>query len=861
MGNTNTKESRGSEIPFTPRNHEITGAKSQSANHDDRDRDRSHTSRSERGSRNETMTIGVSLGSNSAGSERRESKQEREAKKLEKERQIRIVEREKSLREENVDGGYLVTMGIYTGIEDFNKVIVRKLIIERKMAPFWRGLNEISDAWTENQLIAACRGLPIPASDDVSQGKNTSDISSNTLIAEKSSQEATAQKSLVLDSTLSDTFTIPSIIDTFPDAVQKSPLFPSSPTLSSSLNRTQPETLVPLTNPSQNSFISDYGFQEVYLPNDPYINGKAIEVFLYSDTVDCPICFLSYPQYLNKTRCCDQPMCSECFVQIKRPEPHPPEHHDNDLITQRAAVTDLELLVSEPACCPYCQQPDFGVTYEPPSFRRGLSSTNIAEDFLELGYDASTSLSFNSGSMLSPSHSPNPQKRRTYSLSADAQTVVTIDRIRPDWAIKLANARSHLARKSAAATALHTAAYLMNNPGSDNRSFAFRSNRMGRGRSGDSPSASGNSMSAQRNDGNGITTAQDHKIQTQKEQQLSEAQARRNRVRDIEELMMVEAIRLSLATEEERKKNAEKEAAKEAKKIFKEVKKREKKERKSVYGGVGGSASGSALSVNLPRLGKRRGNSVASIFHREVIHDDTEGSQPKGKAVDCQPTGILDSFSPTHLTRANTTNWIPHPTRNLENQTSTIADEKRGTSPLAIARRFHPLKFGKNSSTHISTLDDMSPSSLPNHLDGRGFTPSFDTTSINGKFTKRDSTSHLENAGNIDPEFKPKFQSIPALMSEKSGLKTKRGTPSLNDESSQQSSYKSRQASVEDNISGRKLGISTSYQVDKANIVSGLSDVIQDMNPQVIITPGSPEQVGDGGKGEQQLCEILAQRP
>jgi hypothetical protein len=57
----------------------------------------------------------------------RETKQEREARKAEKERQARLKERERSMREESVDGGFLVTLGTYTGPEDFNKTIVRQL--------------------------------------------------------------------------------------------------------------------------------------------------------------------------------------------------------------------------------------------------------------------------------------------------------------------------------------------------------------------------------------------------------------------------------------------------------------------------------------------------------------------------------------------------------------------------------------------------------------------------------------------------------------------------------------------------------------------------------------------------------------
>lgn len=59
--------------------------------------------------------------------EHRETRQEREARRLEKERIARAKERERSIREEHVDGGFLVTMGTYTGTEDFSKPVVRQL--------------------------------------------------------------------------------------------------------------------------------------------------------------------------------------------------------------------------------------------------------------------------------------------------------------------------------------------------------------------------------------------------------------------------------------------------------------------------------------------------------------------------------------------------------------------------------------------------------------------------------------------------------------------------------------------------------------------------------------------------------------
>jgi hypothetical protein len=60
---------------------------------------------------------------------RRETKQEREARKLEKERTARLKERERSMKEEHVDGGYLVTQGVYVGTEDYNKPVVRQLMV------------------------------------------------------------------------------------------------------------------------------------------------------------------------------------------------------------------------------------------------------------------------------------------------------------------------------------------------------------------------------------------------------------------------------------------------------------------------------------------------------------------------------------------------------------------------------------------------------------------------------------------------------------------------------------------------------------------------------------------------------------
>lgn len=76
------------------------------------------------------LTMGSQAERDMAGLEnRKETRQEREARKLEKEKVAREKERERSVREESVDGGFLVTQGVYTGLEDYNKPVVRQLMV------------------------------------------------------------------------------------------------------------------------------------------------------------------------------------------------------------------------------------------------------------------------------------------------------------------------------------------------------------------------------------------------------------------------------------------------------------------------------------------------------------------------------------------------------------------------------------------------------------------------------------------------------------------------------------------------------------------------------------------------------------
>lgn len=144
MGNNSTKESRGAEVDH--RHHHRAGPQTLdplgTSSHASQDSHRpTSRQRNARTSRPDLAFLGI--GGNNGGPsnppdapfERRETKQEREARRLERERIAREKERERSMKEEHVDGGYLVTMGIYTGVEDFNKAIVRQLQVRRRQLP------------------------------------------------------------------------------------------------------------------------------------------------------------------------------------------------------------------------------------------------------------------------------------------------------------------------------------------------------------------------------------------------------------------------------------------------------------------------------------------------------------------------------------------------------------------------------------------------------------------------------------------------------------------------------------------------------------------------------------------------------
>lgn len=386
---------------------------------------------------------------------------------------------------EAVDGGYLQPHGVYSGAHDFDYPIVRKLMLDRRLAPFYKGLQDYKKKWTNAELLEAVKGSPLPSSD--------------------SSPADIALKNGINDRKLSHVASGSSIKSN-----------------SSSSNNVSVNTTTP---PSSDCVISD-----------------AELIALYRDVIECPICFLFYPNRLNLTRCCEQPICTECFVQIQRKPPHYPEEDEefSGTLDEREAHNQQKQmekeLISVPACCPFCMTPEMGITYTPPRVRTGLASakgkllsivneSTLSSDSIAITDDDKISGEEN---VLVSSNQDRPATslERRGSLAATNPEVVTTDQIRPEWALRLAAARAYTARKSATASAIHASAF-------NSQALA----NQGDSRSGSSSSGTSAGAGASRRATRSMVVDVNPRLQ------------------ELEEMMLMEAIRLSMLEEERRTTN------------------------------------------------------------------------------------------------------------------------------------------------------------------------------------------------------------------------------------------------------------------------------------------------------------------
>ncbi|CAG8717642.1 2815_t:CDS:2 [Acaulospora morrowiae] len=327
--------------------------------------------------------------------------------------------------EETVDGGQLVPHGIYKGPQDWDVRCVRRLIIERKLAPFYKGLADYDESWDEVTLTT--HNLP---------------------------KNGEVKKSGAFNGELH---------------TQGNQVLRRSATLNT---------------------VGTAKGKEVSTT-------KSLEAQLYKGAAECPICFLYYPRNINHSRCCDQPICTECFVQIKRPE---------------SGTLGAN---NSPAVCPFCVEPNFGVCYKPPPFSAGIGSENMPNAIHNFNIPPLPTSSSSSSLNV-----PEGGKTRRRSVSHKNPDVVTTDQIRPDWAaraLQQSSRQSSSARRSPTATS-------SGNP----RRIVIRS----QGTSTNTPSRR-NNTSAVAPEYGGYLAAM--RMGT-----------------DLEELMVMEAIRLSLLEQDER---------------------------------------------------------------------------------------------------------------------------------------------------------------------------------------------------------------------------------------------------------------------------------------------------------------------
>ncbi|KXN82560.1 Protein sip-5 [Leucoagaricus sp. SymC.cos] len=332
--------------------------------------------------------------------------------------------------DESVDYGSLAPQGVYTGPRDWNHAIVSQLIVARKLAPFYRPLEDYEESWDDDQILAARK-----------------ELSAN-------------------------------------------PENPEHPTRSDSVHSMS----------SKSNSKRSVANREQQRP----------DAAVYRGAVECPICFLYYPPNINHSRCCDQAICTECFVQIKRNEP---------------TTTHL---VSEPTACPYCVQDNFGVVYRPPQWRAGIGSDGSTSQWPEPPRESNQA----------PTH-----KRRQKSYSADSPEVVTTDQIRPDWEAKLAAVRAAVARRA-------NRRIIMRQVGDRLIPVGVTSGRV--------HALNPEEAGAEVAEGGGSRRRRRHGGSSQLEQFMSIPG------QDLEELMLMEAMRLSLIEHEEQQRKEAEEKRKQA---------------------------------------------------------------------------------------------------------------------------------------------------------------------------------------------------------------------------------------------------------------------------------------------------------
>lgn len=371
---------------------------------------------------------------------------------------------------------------------------------------------------------------------------------------------------------------------------------------------------------------------------------------------------------------------------------------------------------------------------------------------------------------------PTQGRRRTTSLSASAPQVITTDRVRPDWAKKLADARAHALRRSAAATALHNAAYMLGNtPGQDSLHSAIGRRR--RGIFGDGSAGSGSGSPARLPHNHPLSHLSGLILHNDGQTSDSDAAAgrsstRRDRMQDLEDLMMMEAIRMSLASEEERKKREDKEAKKAEKQRAKDAKKAEKSMRKN---SAPYSPSANASTLTWSSMTRSTSNLGQSSTSPGLPTQQASTAKGKAPASAAMPVGFgasnYTNEQPSGSTGETLFSLGMSPSesaqRHLEAQRANLSQTPSHHTlpqpiPLPTDHKTH-LRHLSNASSVASSLLDSNPGSyqrLSELGQSSDNTPALDID--NGSSNAPEQSGTPGNGAGLEPMFN--FRSLAAMI-------------------------------------------------------------------------------------------------
>ncbi|KAJ1726289.1 SNF1-interacting protein, partial [Coemansia biformis] len=222
------------------------------------------------------------------------------------------------------DGGNMAPNGIYAGdAQDFDVKVVQRLIVARRMAPFYVGGDEPDPADSSGE----------GASPDAAAGQAADDgwWSYNLVLAQqqKELEQAEAESRSA---------------DTHGSQQGKGHARKGSGLLHRL--RTPHSGAAEHHLADSEAVPGNHGVRHERSVSDMTLDADACRLLPLRRYIECPICFLYYPRNINYTRCCHKPICTECFVQIKR------KLEDSHIV---------------PTHCPYCVQPNLGIVYYAPA--------------------------------------------------------------------------------------------------------------------------------------------------------------------------------------------------------------------------------------------------------------------------------------------------------------------------------------------------------------------------------------------------------------------------------------------------------------------------------------------------------------